>query len=202
MNIPWILHRANGCKLHKNMPTKKEKVTCRGILRKSGEKCTKPAHANGYCGYHTGQAGAGAVATRQVTPGKCRRNCTRAARAVSHQAVSPVSRELMVTSDDIAETLRRLVTIIDLYAIRDRLFIGKASGGNHPEKRWSQKYAALGYERMQVLCEVPKVRDALWLEQQLVAHFKSVDGVNVQNPIAGGGGAKGKDPGYVYLVIG
>ena len=94
------------------------------------------------------------------------------------------------------------VRVIDLYAIRDMLFIGKASGGNPPEKRWTQKYAALGYERMQVLCEVPKVRDALWLEQQLIAHFKAVDGVNVQNPIAGGGGAKGKDPGYVYLVIG
>jgi hypothetical protein len=40
------------------------------------------------------------------------------------------------------------------------------------------------------------------LERRLIAHFKSEDGVNVQNPIAGGGGAKGKDPGYVYLVIG
>jgi hypothetical protein len=108
----------------------------------------------------------------------------------------------MISADDRESIVARLQTIIGLYAIRDKLFIGKASGGNPPEKRWSQKYEVLGYERMQVLCEVPRVEDALWLERRLIAHFKSEDGVNVQNPIAGGGGAKGKDPGYVYLVIG
>ena len=178
----------------KPMPTNEEKATCKGNLVKSGEKCTKPARHNGFCGYHQAQGAA---------PPECRRNCTRGARKTPSKApVSNVSRELMVHSDDVEATLKRLVRVINLYAIRDMLFIGKASGGNPPEKRWTQKYAALGYERMQVLCEVPKVRDALWLEQQLIAHFKSVDGVNVQNPIAGGGGAKGKDPGYVYLVIG
>ena len=187
------------------MPTKKEKVICRGKLKKNGEKCTKTARANGYCGYHGEQAYAEdpEVATHRVTPGKCRRNWTRAARAPPQRALgSRISRELMVHSKCTAEILERLKIVVDLYAIRDKLFIGKASGGNPPEARWSQKYEALGYERMQVLCEVPHVEDALWLERQLIAHFKSVDDVNIQNPIAGGGGAKGKDPGYVYLVIG
>ena len=188
------------------MPTKEEKAICRGIVRKSGEKCTKAAHANGYCGYHKAQASSehkGVAGENKVTPGECRGNCSRAARAAVHKAVTaPVSRELMIRSKDQESTLQRLKTVVDLYAIRDMLFIGKASGENPPEKRWSQKYEALGYERMQVLCEVPRVEDALWLECRLIAHFKSADGVNVQNPIAGGGGAKGKDPGYVYLVIG
>ena len=187
------------------MSTKKEKVTCKGILKKNGEKCTKTARANGYCGYHGGQACLEKpdVATRRVTPEKSRRNCSRAARAPPQKTmVSRISRELMIHSTGPTEILKRLKTVIDLYAMRDKLFIGKASGGNPPEARWSQKYESLGYERMQVLCEVPRVEDALWLERQLVAHFKSVDDVNIQNPIAGGGGAKGKDPGYVYLVIG
>ena len=59
-----------------------------------------------------------------------------------------------------------------------------------------------GYERMQVLCETPTVKGALWLEKELIEHCKRVDGVSIQNPIAGGGGAKGKAPGYVYLVVG
>ena len=55
---------------------------------------------------------------------------------------------------------------------------------------------------MQVLCETPTVKGALWLEKELIEHCKRVDGVSIQNPIAGGGGAKGKAPGYVYLVVG
>ena len=168
----------------------KGEQSCRGTLKKNGKKCTYKAGADGYCGHHKQQV-------------RTRKNSKRAARPTPGKAViSPVSRELMISADDRESIVARLQTIIDLYAIRDKLFIGKASGGNPPEKRWSQKYEVLGYERMQVLCEVPRVEDALWLERRLIAHFKSEDGVNVQNPIAGGGGAKGKDQGYVYLVIG
>ena len=98
--------------------------------------------------------------------------------------------------------LQQMKQVVDLHSTYDKIFIGKASGGNPPEKRWSRKYEPMGYERMEVLCRVPTVEGALWLEKELIAHFKLVDGVNIQNPIAGGGGAKGKDPGYVYLVLG
>ena len=43
---------------------------------------------------------------------------------------------------------------------------------------------------------------ALRLEKRLIAHFKETGGMNIKNPIGGGGGAKGKDPGYVYVVLG
>jgi hypothetical protein len=128
----------------------------------------------------------------------------RPVRAVNHihSKNTAVTRENMISAIANKQTLLRLQEVVDMHATYDKIFIGKASAGNPPEKRWSQKYDPLGYEHMEVLCETPTVEGALWLEKQLIAHFKRVDNVNIQNPIAGGGGAKGKNPGYVYLVLG
>jgi hypothetical protein len=139
--------------------------------------------------------------TRAVAPRASTRNNTRPARAAAPM-YNAVSRHGMICAAADEWTLLVLQELVGVYSTYDKIFIGKASSGNTPEKRWSQKYESLGYERMQVLCETPTVEGALWLETELIAHCKRVDGVNIQNPIAGGGGAKGKPPGYVYLVVG
>ena len=207
------------CGYHKGQATE-EVVTrqrCKGTLVKTGDDCTRPAYANGYCGYHKAQADLTHVTptkqtlavtptnqTLAVTPTTPVRNSTRSARVVAPRQPkhNAVSRHGMICATADERTLLVLQELVDVYSTYDKIFIGKASSGNTPEKRWSQKYESLGYERMQVLCETPTVQGALWLENELIAHCKRVDGVNIQNPIAGGGGAKGKPPGYVYLVVG
>jgi hypothetical protein len=181
---------------------------CKGVLIKTGLKCTRSAYDNGYCGYHKGQANVTHVVPTKQTPAvtliPCASNRVRPARAVAYRKPkdNAVSRHGMVCAAANEQTLLVLQELVDIYSTYDKIFIGKASSGNTPEKRWSQKYESLGYERMQVLCKTPTVEGALWLEKELIAHFKLIDRVNIQNPIAGGGGAKGKAPGYVYLVVG
>ena len=207
------------CGYHKGQATGATvgRPVCKGVLVKTGLKCTRSAYDNGYCGYHKGQADVTHVTlikqTPAVTPIKQTSavaliphasNRVRPARAVAYRKPkdNAVSRHGMVCAVANEQTLLVLQELVDIYSTYDKIFIGKASSGNTPEKRWSQKYESLGYERMQVLCETPTTEGALWLEKELIAHCKRVDGVNIQNPIAGGGGAKGKPPGYVYLVVG
>ena len=216
------------CGYHKGQATEEVvmRQRCKGTLVKTGDDCTRPAYANGYCGYHKAQADLTHVTptnqtlavtptkqtlavtptkqTLAVTPTTPVRNSTRSARVVAPRQPkhNAVSRHGMICATADERTLLVLQELVDVYSTYDKIFIGKASSGNTPEKRWSQKYESLGYERMQVLCETPTVQGALWLENELIAHCKRVDGVNIQNPIAGGGGAKGKPPGYVYLVVG
>lgn len=117
-------------------------------------------------------------------------------------------------SNDTYDTLKKKVGQFATRTGRS-FFIGKASGGNKPEARWQDKYRKyhIDYERdngspprwgaftrMIVLCETENVRQALNLEKKIVDYYKE-KGRNIANPISGGGGRLGVDPGYVYLVL-
>ena len=192
--------RANGyCGYHKATILPVEMSICQGILVKDGEKCTRRARENGYCGYHKAQANEDSPDIAKV--GRTRLPCV-SAREISDTRPAIVDRKLMVCAEADDATLATMKGLVDSFSSQDKIFIGKASAGNPPEKRWSQKYESIGYERMMVICRTPTVEGALWLEKELIKHFKRIDGINIKNPIGGGGGAKGKDPGYLYVVLG
>ena len=206
---------ANGyCGYHKAQANKQP--SCTASVQKSETQCTRPAHgkaqADTLAAPPEGEQPKAAKQSKSAKQSKAtdtlaappegKQTRSRRAAAGANPKQVPVSRRDMVCAIADERMLQQMKQVVDLHSTYDKIFIGKASGGNPPEKRWSRKYEPMGYERMEVLCRVPTVEGALWLEKELIAHFKLVDGVNIQNPIAGGGGAKGKDPGYVYLVLG
>ena len=145
-----------------NINTDKGRLgVCRGMLLGRREKCTRPSKENGYCGYHTKQATESkllatlapvAKADGIHSDGRRRGNRRRPVKVTD----CLVSYENMMIGP--AATFDKLCLMVAAHCRRDKIFIGKASGGNRPEKRWGQKYEALGYEQMQVLCQVDTVQ--------------------------------------------
>ena len=115
-----------------------------------------------------------------------------------------VTYDYKIDGRDDAETLKTLKKKIGQLATRTskNYCVGKASGENKPEARWNQKYKPRGYAKMIVICQTSTIEEALALETKLIAYFKDkCDDRLIDNPIGGGGGRAGSNPGYVYLVL-
>ena len=124
-----------------------EMSICQGILIKDGEKCTRRARDNGYCGYHKAQA---IVGSPDLAKGGRTRLPRASAREIPDTRPATVGRKLMVCAEANDATFATMKGLIDSFSSQDKIFIGKASRGNPPERRWAQKYESMGYERMEV----------------------------------------------------
>src|SRR6266699_6748444 len=88
--------------------------------------------------------------------------------------------------------LRRL----SAYTRRDRVKQFKIGMTNDPERRFRTAYAR-NYHEMVVLYETSSIENVSVLEAELVEHNKD----HADNVIAGGGGAVGEPPYFLYVVL-
>lgn len=92
--------------------------------------------------------------------------------------------------------LTNVVRRISAFTRQGRVCNFKIGITNYPERRWNQAYKTI-YDKMLVVYKTSSIKYVSALEFELINH----NWFHCDNLIAGGGGAIGKPPYYLYVVL-